>query len=68
MQCFPFWNQPVPAISEDRLRQLKMSSACPEEVGGELETRGHFLASHLYSILPGSLLSENALFEANPEV
>ena len=68
MQCFPFWNQPVPAISEDRLRQLKMSSACPEEVGGELETRGRFLASHLYSILPGSLLSENALFEANPEV
>jgi hypothetical protein len=68
MQCFSFWNQPVPAISEDRLRQLKMSSACPEEVGGEVETRSHFSASHLYSILPGSLQTENALFEANPEV
>jgi hypothetical protein len=67
-QCFPFWIQPVPAISEDRLRQLRMSSACPEEVGGEMETWSHFSASHLYSILPGSLQTENALFEANPEV
>jgi hypothetical protein len=50
------------------LRQLKMSSACPEEVGNELETRGHLSASHLYSIWPSSLLTENALFEANPEV
>jgi len=67
-QRFSFWNQPVPAISEDRLRQLKLSSACPEEVGGEMATLSHFSASLLDSAVRGSLQTETALSEANPEV
>ena len=67
-QHFSFWNQPVPAISEDRLRQLKLSSACPEEVGGEMATWSHFSASLLDSAVRGSLQTATALSEANPEV
>jgi hypothetical protein len=67
-QYFSFWNQPVPAISEDRLRQFKLSSACPEEVGGEMATSSHFSASLLDSAVRGSLQTETALSEANPEV
>jgi len=68
-QSFSFWNQPVAAISEDRLRQLKMRSACPEEVGGEMAISSRFPASLLNSVLPGSSLqTESALSEANPEV
>jgi hypothetical protein len=67
-QSFYFWNQPVDALSEDCLRQLEMRSACPEEIGGEMATRSDQPAARLNSVLPGSLHTENALFEANPEV
>src|SRR5579863_178907 len=67
-QSFSFWNQPVAAISEDSLRQLKMRRACPEELGREMTTRSHFSASRPNGVLPGSLHTENALYEANPEV
>jgi len=67
-QSFYFWNQPVDAISEDCLRQLKLRSACPEEIGGEMATRSDQPAARLNSVLPGSLHTENALSEANPEV
>jgi len=65
-QSFSFWNQPVAAISEDCLRQLEMRSACPEEFGSKMTTWSR--AYHLNSALPGSLHTENALSEANPEV
>ena len=67
-QSFYFRNQPVDALSEDCLRQLKLRSACPEEIGGEMATRSDQPAARLNSVLPGSLHTENALFEANPEV
>jgi hypothetical protein len=68
-QSFSFWNQPVAAVSEDCLRQLKMRSAYSEEVGAELATSSQFSASLLDSVLPGSSLqTDNALSEANPEV
>ena len=67
-QYFPFWNQPVPAICEDRLRQLNLSSACPEEVAAEMATWSRFSASLLDSALRGCLHTETARSEANPEV
>jgi hypothetical protein len=45
-----------------------MISACPEEVGAEMARWSHFQASLLNGVLPGSLQTDNALSEANPEV
>src|SRR5579871_3753332 len=67
-QGFSFWNQPVPAICEVRLRQLILSSACPEEHRDGMTTTRLIPASHPYGALPGSLHTDNALFEAHPEV
>lgn len=67
-QSFSFWNQPVAAVSEDCLRQLKMRSAFPEGPGSKMTAWSHLSASHLNSVLPGSLQTENAVSEANPEV
>ena|SRR5579863_543925 len=68
MQCLSFWSQPVPAISEDHLRQLNVSFARPDQLAGGLATTNRFPASHLHGALLGFLHTENARSEANPEV
>jgi hypothetical protein len=62
------WNQPVAAMSEDRLRQLKLSFACPDGAGVAVVTLSRLLVPPSNSVLPGSLHTENALLKANAEV
>ena len=69
-QYFSFWNQPVRRESARiACGNLKLSSACPEEVGGEMATWSHFCASLL--VRCSTLVSfrlKPPLSMANPEV
>jgi hypothetical protein len=67
-EYFPFWNQPFAAESEDRLRQVKIVSACPEKAGAEMATWHHFRASLLYGVFSEILQAQDAVSMANPEV
>jgi hypothetical protein len=65
---FSFWNQPFAAENEDRLRQVKIVSACPQKAGAEMATWHHFRASLFYGVFSEIFQTQDAFSMANPEV
>ena len=65
---FPFWIQPVAAVSESPLRQLKLVYIGPEKGGTGMATSNRFSASLLYGVFSGFAQTQDALSMAKPEV
>jgi hypothetical protein len=62
-----FWNQPVAAVNEERLRQLKSKNARPEQVGGTVTSyRQDSFSLHEFSA--GFSQTQDAASMANLEV
>jgi hypothetical protein len=64
---FPFWIQPVAAVSEKRLRQLNRDDARPDKAGGKMANYCRDLF-RLQDFSPGIPETEDAATKANPEV
>jgi hypothetical protein len=64
---FPFWFQPVDAVSAARLRPLNSDYARPEKARSKMATSGQ-VSSRLYGLPTGISQTEDAAFMANPEV
>lgn len=64
---FPFWFQPVAAVSEELLRLLKIDDARPDKAGGKMANYCHDLIRlHVFST--GIPQTQDAAFMATPEV
>lgn len=64
---FPFWIQPVAAVNEERLRQLKSENARPEKAGSNM-ARCCQVSSRFYGFSTGIAQTQEAASMANPEV
>ena len=64
---FPFWVQPVAAVNEERLRQLKSDQARPEKAWGELAVCSRD-SSRLNGLSTGTPQTQDAASVANSEV
>jgi len=64
---FSFWIQPVAAVNEERLRQLKSDHARPEKAGGKVAMCCQ-ISSRLYGFSTGIPETQDAASMANPEV
>jgi hypothetical protein len=64
----PFWIQPVAAVSESPLQQLKLVYICPEKGGTGMATLNRFSASLPYGVFSGFLQTQDTLSMAKPEV
>lgn len=64
---FPFWIQPVAAVSEELLRLLKFDSARPDKTGGKMANYCHdSIRLHVFST--GIPQTQDAASKANSEV